>query len=386
MKTRLQWIAPATLVFAAAATVVVWQGAASQPSGAAEMAAPSTGGAALAVSIVAPLHQTWSTPLLASGNLAAWQEAVVSAQTGSLRIAEVYVDAGQRVKRGQLLAKLSDDSLRASLDKQNATVATARANLEQARANVLRARAVSGSGVLSGKSIDDFVIAEATGQAALASALADQRGTQIQLDQTRIVAVDDGYVSSRSALLGNVVAAGTELFRLVRQSRIEWHAEVDARRLSQVQPGQTARIALPDGTVAEGRVRLVAPTLSTSTNRAIVYVALPEGSGAAPGMFASGTIEGPMTPALTLPQSAVVLRDGRSDVYLLKDDSTVTRRTVVTGRRQGDRVEVLSGLAVDARVVAGGGAFLAEGVKVARVEQLAASGLVLNSPDGGHAR
>ena len=373
MKNNLRWIAPATLVLTLIASVVVWRGAASQANAAPATSANATAGAALAVSVTTPLRQNWPTQLLASGNLAAWQEAVVSAQTGSLRIAELYVDVGQPVKRGQLLAKLADDSLKASLDKQNAAVATARANLEQARANVQRARAVSGSGAISGKSIDDYVIAEATSQASLQSAQADLRGTQIQLDQTRIVAVDDGYVSSRSALLGNVVSAGTELFRLVRQSRIEWRAEVDAQRVSQVQVGQTVRIALPDGSQAEGKVRLVAPTLSTSTNRATVYVALPTGSGVAPGMFASGTIDGPVTPALTLPQSAVVLRDGRSDVYLLKDDSTVTRRTVVTGRRQGDRVELLSGLAGDARVVASGGAFLAEGVKVERVERLATS-------------
>lgn len=379
MKPNLRWMAPATLVLAAVATVIVWKGAASAPAGTAETDTSSTARPALAVSTTAPLRQTWPTQLLASGNLAAWQEAVISAETGSLRIAELYVDVGQTVKRGQLLARLADDSLKASLGKQNAAMATARANLEQAHANVLRARAVSGSGVLSGKSIDDYVIAEATSQAALGSAQADLLGTQIQLGQTRVVAVDDGYVASRSALLGNVVGAGTELFRLVRQSRVEWRAEVDAQRLSQVHAGQSARIALPGGTVTEGRVRLVAPTLSTSTNRATVYVALPAASGAAPGMFASGTIEGPMTPALTLPQSAVVLRDGRSDVYLLKDDSTVTRRTVVTGRRQGDRVEVLSGLAGDARVVSSGGAFLAEGVKVERIERFAASGANLTT-------
>ena len=374
MKFNLKWIAPATLVLAAAATAVVWQGSASQPAVAAETIVPSTTGAALAVSTTTPARQTWPTQLLASGNLAAWQEAIVGAQTGSLRIAELYVDVGQQVKRGQLLARLADDSLKASLDKQNAAIATARANLEQAHANVLRARAVSGSGAISGKSIDDYVIAEATSQAALASAQADLLSTQIQLEQTRIVAVDDGYVSSRSALLGNVVSAGTELFRLVRQSRIEWRAEVDAQRVSQVKVGQVVRVALPDGSITEGKVRLIAPTLSTSTNRATVYVALPTGNGAAPGMFASGTIEGEATLALTLPQSAVVLRDGRSDVYLLKDDSTVTRRTVVTGRRQGDRIEVLSGLNADARVVASGGAFLAEGVKVERIERLATAG------------
>jgi multidrug efflux pump subunit AcrA (membrane-fusion protein) len=69
-------------------------------------------------------------------------------------------------------------------------------------------------------------------------------------------------------------------------------------------------------------------------------------------------------PALTLPQSAIVMRDGRAYVYVVDADHKVASRPVATGRRQGDRVEVISGVGADARIVAGGGAFLSEGAQV----------------------
>ena len=331
--------------------------------GASAATASSTPVPALGVVVTTPTRITWPQTLQATGTLSAWQEAVIGAETGSLRITELLVDVGSRVRRGQLLARLADDALQAQLQKQQAAVAQARAGLVQAQMNLQRAGAVDGSGALSSQQVDDYRIAEATNRATLASAEADLLATRIQLAQTRILAVDDGIVSSRSAVLGNVVPAGTELFRLVRQGKVEWRAELAARQLAQVKPGQAARITLASGRSLAGTVRLVAPTLSTSTGRALVYVSLPDDGEAQPGLFASGSIEGPATPALTLPQAALVPRDGRQDVFVLKDDGTVTRRTVSVGRRVGDRVEILGGLKEGSRVVAGG-AFLSEGSTV----------------------
>ena len=173
-----------------------------------------------------------------------------------------------------------------------------------------------------------------------------------------------GWSHRNRAVLGNVVNAGAELFRLVRQGRVEWRAELDARQLASARAGQSARLMLPSGMNVEGKVRLVSPTLSATTGRGTVYVSLEPGQGAQPGQFASGTIELDSKPALTLPQSAIVLRDGRSYVYVVDDKQRVASRVVVAGRRQGDRVEVVSGLEPRWRVVASGGAFLSEGAAV----------------------
>lgn len=319
---------------------------------------------ALTVAATSPETQTWPQTLQASGALAAWQEIIVSPETGGLRIAELLVDVGARVKRGQLLARLADDGLKADLRKQKAAVAQARANLDQAESNMRRAKVVEGSGALSAQKIEEYQINEATARAALASTMAELDSIRLKLSQTHIVAVDDGLVSAKSAVLGNVVNTGAELFRMVRQGRIEWRVELDARQFAAVRPGLLAQITLPGGQSVEGTVRQVAPTLSTSTGRAIAYVSLPADSAARAGMFANGSLELDTKPALTLPQSAVVMRDGKNYVFVIGAGDKVTIRAVETGRRRSDRIEVLTGLAGDVRVVASGGAFLSDGAQV----------------------
>lgn len=345
-----------------------------RPAGSAPAAGEAGGSvaSALTVAAVSPETQTWPQTLQASGALAAWQEIIVSPETGGLRIVELLVDVGARVKRGQLLARLADDSLRADLRKQEAAVAQARANLNQAESNMRRAKLVEGSGALSAQKIEEYQINEATARAALASALAELDSVRLKLSQTRIVAVDDGVVAAKSAVLGNVVNTGAELFRLVRQGRIEWRVELDARQVAAVRPGLHANVTLPSGQNVGGTVRQVAPTLSTSTGRAIAYVSLPGDSAARVGMFANGTLELDAKAASTLPQSAVVMRDGKSYVFVIGAGDKVAIRAVETGRRRGDRIEVLTGLATDVRVVASGGAFLSDGAQVTVVASDAA--------------
>jgi RND family efflux transporter MFP subunit len=337
-------------------------------------ATATTAPAALTVSVVEPVHQDWPDAVQTNGSLAAWQEAVIGAETGSLRITELLADVGSVVKRGQLLARLADGSVTADVRKQEGAVVQARAVLEKAQADLKRSRMAADSGALSSQQMDEYRITEASDRAALDSAEADLQSKRITLAQTRVLAVDDGVISSRSALLGNVVSTGTELFRLVRQGRIEWQAELDAQQIARVQIGQSAYVKLPDGKIVSGTVRLVAPTLSTNTGRAIVYVSLAAGSGAQAGMFASGSIKLAETPALTLPESALVLRDGRSDVYILNADGVkVTRRTVVTGRRMNGCVEVVSGLDAKVHVVMSGAAFLSDGTSVKVIKAAAQS-------------
>jgi RND family efflux transporter MFP subunit len=318
----------------------------------------------LTVEVTSPATLQWPQTIQANGALAAWQEVIVAPETGGLRIAELAVDVGTRVRKGQLLARLADDSLQNDLHKQQALVAQAQATLDQATSNVQRAKLAEGSGGLSAQTIEQYRITEATSRAALASAKADLDATQLKLRQTRVNAPDDGLVSTRTGVLGNVVSAGTELFRLVRQSRVEWRAEVDARQLALIKDGQRARVTLPTGQAVDGRVRLVGPVLSTDTGRALVYVALPTDSAARVGMFATGSVELPAQPALTLPQAALVSRDGRDYVYTVDATGKAHSVVVTVGRRQQQRVEVLGGVAANARVVAGGGAFLSDGAQV----------------------
>lgn len=319
---------------------------------------------ALTVNVEMLKKETWPQTVRASGAFTAWQEIIVSPETGGLRIAEVVADVGAKVKKGQLMARLADDSLLADRRKQEAAVAQAQANLQQAVSNLRRSKVVGDSGALSEQQLEEYRINETTARAALASAQADLESIKLKLRQTRIVTPDDGVVASKTATLGDVVNAGDELYRIVRQNRIEWRPELDARQLAAIKTGQSARIALPSGERVEGTVRLVGPTLSTDTGRAIVYVSLPVDGAARAGMFGSGVIELDTKEAMTLPQAAVFLRDGRSYVYVVGSDQTAVSHVVTTGRSRNGRMEVLSGIDARQRVVASGGAFLSEGARV----------------------
>ena len=303
----------------------------------------------------------WPIKLSANGNIAPWQEAIVGAESNGLRLSDVSANVGDVVRRGQTLAQFSPDTVRADLAQQAAAVAEAEAALAEADANAARARTLQDSGAMSTQQINQYVTAAKTAAARLQSAKALRDGGQLRVNFTRVVAPDDGVISSRSATVGAVVNGGQELFRLIRKNRLEWRAEVTAADLAKVAAGQAVVITTPTGATVTGKVRVVAPTVDTATRNAIVYVDLANNAAAKAGMFASGDFSVGSAKALSLPQQAVVLRDGMTYVYLLLTDNKVSQIKVQTGRRFNDRVEISSGLKGSETVVVNGAAFLAQG-------------------------
>jgi hypothetical protein len=161
---------------------------------------------------------------------------------------------------------------------------------------------------------------------------------------------------------------------LIRQGRIEWRAEVTASEIGRIQAGLPVQLKAASGQVLQGKVRMVSPSVDAQTRNALVYVDLTSPIGSArPGMFAQGEIALGQSQALTVPQTAVVVRDGFSYVYSVGADQKVSQIKVQTGRQNGDRVEVTGGLKPDARVVTSGGAFLNQGDTVRVVDAPAAA-------------
>jgi HlyD family secretion protein len=182
------------------------------------------------------------------------------------------------------------------------------------------------------------------------------------------VAPDDGVISARStsATIGAVVNNGMELFRLIRKGRLEWRAEVTSAELGKLTPGTHALVTATSVARLEGRVRIIGPTVDPQTRVAIAYVDVlplpgPAAGSARAGMFARGEFDLGAAPALTVPQSAVVVREGFSYVFRVNPDNRVAQLKVQTGRIAGDRVQVLSGVTGDMRLVASGGGFLNDG-------------------------
>ena len=319
---------------------------------------------ALTISTTKPSSASLPIKLSANGNVVAWQEASIGSESQGLRLTEVRVNVGDVVKKGQVLAVFSGDAVNADVAQAKAALMEAQALQAEAAANAARARTLQTTGALSAQQISQFLTAEQTANARIAAAKATLAAQELRLRYTRVVAPDSGVISARSATVGSVVGVGTELFRLIRQGRLEWRAEVTAAELGRVKNGGTAVVKAPNGAETTGKVRMVAPTVDQQTRSALVYVDLPasaSGLGFKSGMFASGQFELGASNAMTLPQQSVVVRDGFSYVFRLNPDNRVTQIKVKSGRRLGDRIEILSGLAPEAVIAVSGAGFLNDG-------------------------
>jgi RND family efflux transporter MFP subunit len=333
---------------------------------------------ALTVTTVMPQRVSMPVKLAANGNIVAWQEASIGAEAGGLRLTQVLVNVGDRVKKGQVLATLAGDTLRAEVAQSQAALAEAEAAAADAANNAQRARTLQGTGALSTSQINQYLTAEKTARARAEAARAVVQSQQARLTQAEVVAPDSGVISARTATVGAVLGPGTELFRLIRQGRLEWRAEVTSSELGRLTTGTTALVTAASGARLSGRIRMIAPTVDPQTRSALVYVDVTPLPGmpasARAGMFARGEFDLGATPALTVPQAAVVVRDGFSYVYRVNPDGRVNQVKLQTGRQQGEQVEVLSGLDPQARVVAAGAGFLNDGDLVRVVEPGGANG------------
>lgn len=336
---------------------------------------PSAVKAALSVEVTHPAIVQWPMTLVLNGSIYPWQEALVSAEISGLRIQQILADVGTQVRKGQPLVMLADETVKADLQKQLATVDRDKAALDEAKSNADRAREIKDSGALSAQKINEYLIAEQTARANLALSEAELENQRIRLRQTKVVAPDDGVISSRAANLGNVVSAGTELFRLVRQGRIEWRGEVNADQQTALRAGQSVRLTLTGGHTVTGKVRLISPTVDNNTRNALVYVDIPKES-AKPGMYVQGQVDIGQQQGVAVPLSAVTYRDGFAYVFELAAADAqglrkVIQRKVQTGRTRGEQIELLGGLRAETALVLSGGAFLNDGdtVKVVTVSK-----------------
>lgn len=353
---------PVVLILAALALGVVALLARSP----APVAPPSVAAApaALSVALVAPETADWPQTLAANGNVVAWQEAVIGAEVANVRIAEVLVQVGDTVRRGQVLARLDRSAVAADLAGAEAAVAERTAALAEAQANALRAKELQAKGFYSQQMNTQYQTAEQAAAARLAAAQASLRTAALRLTQTEVRASDDGVISARSATVGTLLQPGQELFRLIRGGRLEWRAEVPSADLGKLQPGLPARVTGPAGQTVDGKLRSISPSVDPQTRNGLVYVDLPASTAVRAGVFARGEFELGRAPARSVPQSALVLREGFAYLFRLDGEDRVAQTKVTTGRRQGERVEIVAGLPDGARVVASGAGFLADGDRV----------------------
>jgi RND family efflux transporter MFP subunit len=324
-----------------------------------------------AVTVQTAVTENLPRSVTASGTVSAWEEVPVGAETGGLTATAVFVDEGSYVRQGQPLVQMNDALLQAQLRQQQAAVQTAEANAARDDAALARAQELKERGFLSQASLDTALANQRASQANLASARASLSETRTRLSQATIRAPVSGLVISRSVTRGQIIAAGTELFRIVRDGRLELDARVPETQLGLVRAGQTATITSDQAGETTGRVRIVTAEVDAQTRLGVARISLTSPGALRPGMFARASIQVGDQPAMTVPTAAVLYRDNRSGVFVMATGATVRFQPVTVLSRTDTRTAV-EGLPANSRVVIEGAGFLGDGDTVRIVTPRAA--------------
>ncbi|MGL4635778.1 MAG: efflux RND transporter periplasmic adaptor subunit [Beijerinckiaceae bacterium] len=335
--------------------------------------------------------------VIVTGTLMPREEILVAAQIEGYAIQDILVEEGDKVKAGQVLARLSRETIDASLAQNKAQIARADASIASARTAITEAEAarvqaqssfqrtqtLRSEGIASAETFDlrqasarqtTARLAGAQEQLRLAEAdkaLAEaQRGEMmIRSDRTEIKAPADGIVSRRSARIGAIAAgAGEPLFRLIKDGAIELEADLSETTLARIQQGQKATVR-PAGYTTDltATVRLISAEITKTSRLGRVRLALDKPEGLIIGSFARGTIEIARRDAVVAPLSSVLFTDDGARVQVVKDGAVVTR-PIVAGIRAGGRIEAKSGLEPGDVVVTISGTFLRNGDRVTPVK------------------
>lgn len=348
----------------AASLPVFWR----EPSapGSAQAASPAAS-REFSVQATTPTKEDWPISIQASGSIFPWQEASVSSEAAGLMIRELLAQEGQTVRKGDTLAVLSSSTLLPELASAKAVLEQAKLREAAATDAARRARAAAPSGAVSAQALFQANSAEKLAKADLANAQASVSLISARLAQTKIIAPDDGLILSRPATLGMVAQPGMELFRILRQGRLEWRALVPASMASSIEPGQQVSISIPgasagaDPTILKSTVREIAPLLDPASRMAIIRIDIPASAHLHIGQFAQGSVQIGTSPAIAIPQSAITFRDGNSYVFEISPTHQAFERKIRLGRLLGKKAEILSGLNPQSQIVLSGGQFLQDG-------------------------
>jgi RND family efflux transporter MFP subunit len=351
-----------------------------------DAAAPSS---AMAVTTAPVEMRDLARSVLVSGAVAPVEDMQLGVEVSGLRVTDLLVDVGQQVRRGQVLLRLDHRMLDSELAQAEAGLREAEAGAALARANLVRGENLVRERYISATQLDELRAARTQSEARVGTARAGRDAAALRRSFAELRAPADGIVSKRLVQPGQVVAAGGELLRLIRDGRLEWRAELPVAQLAAVKPGDRIELRSPGGSVVEGRVRAVSPGVDVATRTGTVYADLPDSKGLAAGAYLAGAyLEGRIDTGrarvATVPTAAVVLRDGFATLYTVetKAGASVARaQRVRTGARSDGVVELLDGPKPGQRVVVKGAGFLADGDAV-RVVQATTAPATSDAPAG----
>jgi RND family efflux transporter MFP subunit len=338
-----------------------------------------TAASTLAVTLAKAQPRPIQRTVVVSGPVAAFEEMQLGVEISGARVTALNVDVGQSVRKGQVLLELDHRSLDSELQQAQAALAEAEAGVALARANLSRGEGLAKDRFISASQLDELRATRTQAEAQRNTARAARDAAQLRRDFAELRAPADGIISKRLVQPGQVVAAGTELLRLIRDGRLEWRAELPEDELALVEPGATVRLPSRAGIVT-GRIRAVSPGVDNQSRTGTIYADLPEPGALQPGTYVEGRIVTGQATALAVPAVSVVQRDGHAYVFTLDGKRIAHRVRVRTGARVDGHVEIVDGLKAGDAVVAQGAGFLGDGDAVRVVADAAAAGKPAATP------
>lgn len=397
-------VRPATRAALAAAVLLACAAApgggvlAAEPAKAAESPAPKAP-PALSVTVVKPKPDTMTDTLLVTGTLKPREEIEVGPEIEGYRLMEILVEAGDRVEKGQVLARLSREVLETQLAQNTASAAKARAAIAQQRAAldqviaqeteataaVERTRQLRKTGTSSQEQLDERerAVKVATAQVAAAREMlvaaeaeavfvkAQRDELDVKMKRTDVRAPAAGLILSREARLGAIALStrSAPLFRIAEDGAMDLQADVPESAMPRMKDGLTAQVQ-PAGFDAplDGKVRLVSAEVDRASRLGTVKIALPDDPRLKSGAYGRAVINLGEVKGLTVPQSAVMF-DADGAYVLTVTDGIVGVRRIVPGLKKSGRILIASGIAADDAVVARAGSFLRDGDRVTPVTQ-----------------
>ncbi|MGC1521595.1 MAG: efflux RND transporter periplasmic adaptor subunit [Steroidobacteraceae bacterium] len=318
------------------------------------------------VSVTQVGMSTVPTTVSITGTIAARYDTPIGAEGDAGRVAAIYVEAGDHVKRGQVLARLDVSVLEPQVANLEAALEQARAEAELADAEYHRAQAVGASGALSAEETQRRKSAAVTAAAKVKVAAAQLAEAQARLARAAVRAPADGIILTRTVEVGQTATPGGEaLFRLSERGEVELRGQVAEQDLPLLKVGQAVDVRLTGTSrVYPGHVRLLGAVIDPQTRLGMVRVTLTPDPNLRPGAFARADVTVSNAERAVLPQTAVLTDDRGSYVLIVNAQHKVERRAVRVSGMVPDGVTIADGVSGKEQVVATAGAFLQEGERV----------------------
>ncbi|MDP9090929.1 MAG: efflux RND transporter periplasmic adaptor subunit [Pseudomonadota bacterium] len=300
------------------------------------------------------------------GTIAARYDMPIGVEGEGGRVTAVYVEAGDHVKKGQVLAHLNNSVLEPQVTNLDAALEQARAEAELAQAEYQRASAVGASGALSAEETQRRKSSAVTAAAHVKVAAAQLQEAKARLARADVRAPDDGMILTRSVEVGQTAMAGGEaLFRLSKDGETELRGQVAEQDLPLLKVGQLVDVKLTGTTkIYQGRIRLLGAVIDPATRLGTAKVSLMPDPNLRPGAFARADVTVSNAERAVVPQTAVLTDDKGSYVLIVNAQGKVERRAVRVSGMVPTGVTIAEGLRPKDQIVTTAGAFLQEGETV----------------------